>query len=158
MTEKAAFTEDLVADCRDLGRARIVLRNGLGVSETFTELSRLELADGWIHLVQEGAHLHLDVTRIHAVRFHDSRETRASLAISLCGERGCPLVVVVLDQLHGADAARQAATFERLRASYGAVSRLVSVQDLPGGRTEDRAGTVETSTAEGVAPATTLWH
>jgi hypothetical protein len=159
MMEKAAFTEDLVAACRDLGRARVVLRNALGLSETFTELSRLELGDGWIHLVQDGAHLHLDVTRLHAVRFHGDAATGESRAIALCGERGCPLLVVVLDQLQGSEAADQAARFESLRASYGPFTRLVSEQQLPGGRCEHRAsGTHQDGAAPSVAVAPGLWH
>src|SRR5262245_57717274 len=114
MTEKAAFTEDMIAACRELGRARIVLRNGLGLSETFAELSRLQLADGWVHLVQEGAHLHLDVTRLHTVRFHGSEEAGENRAISLCGEQGCPLVVLMLDQARGTAATAQAMRFERM--------------------------------------------
>ena len=156
MAEKAAFIEDLIAACRELGQARVVLRNGLGLSETFSELSRLQLGDGWIHLVQEGAHLHLDVTRLHLVRFHCTDETGESRAISLCGEHGCPLVVMMLDQARGSAATAQATRFERLREVYGPVSRLLSAEEVPGGRSDARAadGSAPTSVADGGA----LWH
>lgn len=158
MTEKAAFTEDLIAACRELGRARVVLRNGLGLSETFAELSGLQLADGWIHLVQEGAHLHLDVTRLRAVRFHCTDETGESRAISLCGEHGCPLVVMMLDQARGAAAAAQAMRFERLREIYGPVSRLLSAEDVPGGRGDGRTSGADSGAPASVADGGTLWH
>ena len=160
MTEKAAFTEAVVASCRDLGRARIVLRNLLGLSEVFADLAGLEVRDGWIHLVQENAHLHLDTTKLHAIRFHGSEETGEGRAISLCGERGCPLVVIVLDQLHDTDAAAQAACFERLRSEYGPVTRLVSAQDL---FTSDAAAVASADGAKRtldptVAGTGTVWH
>jgi hypothetical protein len=159
MTEKAAFTEELIDACRQLGRARIVLRNAVGLSETFAELSALALADGWIHLVQDGAHLPLDVTKLHAVRFHGAPETGESRAISLCGERGCPLVVMVLDQAHGHEAAAQADRFERLLTTYGPLSRLVSARDLPGGRSDTHASRgAEENLAAAVADGATLWH
>jgi hypothetical protein len=160
MTEKAAFTEAVVASCRDLGRARIVLRNMLGLSEVFADLVKLEVRDGWIHLVQENAHLHLDLQKLHAIRFHGSEETGEGRAISLCGERGCPLVVVVLDQLHDGDAEAQVACFERLRTEYGPISRLVSAQDL------FASDAVEAAPADDakrkldatVAGSGTMWH
>jgi hypothetical protein len=160
MMEKAAFTETVVASCRDLGRARIVLRNMLGLSEVFADLVGLEVRDGWIHLVQENAHLHLDASKLHAIRFHGSEESGEGRAISLCGERGCPLVVVVLDQLHDTDAEVQAACFERLRSEYGPMSRLVSAQDL------FASDAAETAFADGaeqardpeLAGSGTVWH
>jgi hypothetical protein len=160
MTEKAAFTEAVVASCRDLGRARIVLRNMLGLSEVFADLAGLEVRDGWIHLVQENAHLHLDAAKLHAVRFHGSDETGEGRAISLCGERGCPLVVVVLDQLRNADAEAQAALFERLRSEYGPITRLVSAQDL---FASDAAVALSSDGAKAtldpaVAGSGTMWH
>lgn len=160
MTEKAAFTETVVASCRELGKARIVLRNMLGLSELFADLAGLEVRDGWIHLVQEGAHLHLDAAKLHAIRFHGSEETGEGRAISLCGERGCPLVVVVLDQLRDADAEVQAELFERLRSEYGPISRLVSAQDL---FTSDEALAASADGAKAtldpaVAGSGTVWH
>lgn len=160
MIEKAAFVEDLIAACRELGRARIVLRNVLGLSEVFADLEKLELRDGWIHLVQEGAHLHLDVDRLHGVRFHQAAETGESRAISLCGERGCPLLVVVLDQTHGPAALAQTARFERLGEELGPFARLVSGQDLIG--RPAGAGTDSDAANRGaerpMAGGSTLWH
>ena len=157
--EKAAFTEAVVASCRELGRARVVLRNALGLSEIFADLAGLELREGWIHLVQENAHLHLDATKLHAVRFHGRDETGESRAISLCGERGCPLVVVVLDQLRDGDAEAQAARFERLRTEYGPSTRLVNAQDLlladaPAARSDDASVRLD-ATVAGPGP---IWH
>jgi hypothetical protein len=157
MMEKAAFTETVVASCRDLGRARIVLRNMLGLSEVFADLVGLEVRDGWIHLVQENAHLHLDASRLHAIRFHGSEETGEGRAISLCGERGCPLVVVVLDQLHDTDAEVQAACFERLRSEYGPMSRLVSAPDLFASDAASADGAKQVRDPA-LAGSGTVWH
>ena len=79
--------------------------------------------------------------------------------ISLCGERGCPLVVLVLDQTQGAEAIAQANRFERLREAYGPLARLVSAEQLPPGRPDAHASVgAEGTPLAAVADGGTLWH
>lgn len=158
MVEKAAFVEDLIAACQELGRARIVLRNTLGLSELFADLEKLELRDGWIHLIQEGAHLHLDVERLHGVRFHSAAQTGESRAISLCGERGCPLLVIVLDQACGAAALAQTARFERLGEELGPFARLISGQELIGRAGASDPDAPRRGPERPTNSGSTLWH
>lgn len=135
MEQSVAFTEDLLRACRALGRARVVMRNPVGVVEVFADLDRLELRDGWAHLCTEPFHVHLHCHAIAQVSFREPDETAAegSACRSLWfGDRnGVPLLLVILDRARGDEAAAQTRVFDGLRARHGATRALMSVDELP---------------------------
>jgi hypothetical protein len=114
-----AFTEDVLAECRALGRARIVLRNQAGVAEAFADLAHLALEGEWLDLCLEHVHLHVEHRRIARVRFLSLDETSAAPALWFCSESGCPVMLVVLDQATGDEAVLQAMRFTALRSRLG---------------------------------------
>src|SRR6185369_69991 len=99
-----------------------------GIAEAFVDLARLEIADGWANLVRAEVHVHLAPHALGAVAFRTIRSERnpAAPAIWLYGESGCPLVLVVLDQTRGAEAAEQGMAYHRLAGEYGPFFHLVS--------------------------------
>ena len=87
------------------------------------------------------------------------RTLRANLEF-IPSERGCPLLLVVLDQTHGPAALAQAARFERLGEELGPFARLVSGQDLigrPAGAGSD-AEPAQRGPERPMAGGSTLWH
>lgn len=134
MTEETvAFTEDLLRACRELGKARVVMRNPVGVVEVFGDLGALDIRDGWAHLCTAPYHLHLHCHAIAQVNFRDTDEEGKSAGRSVWfGDRnGVPLLLLVLDQAHGAGAAEQARVFGELREAHGPTRALMSVDELP---------------------------
>ena len=132
--ESISFTEEVLRDCRTLGRVRVVLRNGFGVVEAFVDLADLSLRDGWAHLIDKGFHVHVDIASIAGVRFvePEAAETcRGAAALWFESGAGTPLLVVLLDQECGAERIDQRRAFDRLRASYGARRALVSLAEIP---------------------------
>jgi hypothetical protein len=134
VANRAVFTEDFLTECRALGKVRLVHRNAVGIAEAFVDLSTLEIADGWANLVREDVHVHLSPKSLGAVAFRTirSENSAAAPAIWLYGEAGCPLVLVVLDQTRGAEAAAQEKAYARLSGEYGPFFHLVSRARLPG--------------------------
>jgi hypothetical protein len=133
MEEAVAFTEDLLRACRELGKARVVMRNPVGVVEVFGDLGALEIRDGWAHLCTEPFHLHLHCHAIAQVNFRDTDAEGASVGRSVWfGDRnGVPLLLLVLDRARGTDAAEQARVFDELRDAHGPTRSLMSVDELP---------------------------
>lgn len=133
MEESVAFTEDLLRACRALGRARVVMRNPVGVVEVFADLDRLELRDGWAHLCTEPFHVHLHCHAIAQVSFRAPGEGDDAAARSLWfGDRnGVPLLLLILDHARGDERAAQARVFDGLRAHHGTTRALMSVDELP---------------------------
>lgn len=135
MEQAVAFTEDLLRACKALGRARVVMRNPVGVVEVFADLDRLELRDGWAHLCADPYHLHLHCHAIARVSFRepDDAEEGDSTCRSLWfGDRnGVPLLLLILDRTRGEEAAAQTRVFDGLRARHGATRALMSLDELP---------------------------
>ncbi|MEW6268916.1 MAG: hypothetical protein AB1689_06415 [Thermodesulfobacteriota bacterium] len=134
MEGAVAFTEEMLAACRGLGRARVVLRNPVGVVEVFADLAALELRDGWAHLCTEPFHLHLHCHAIAEVHFRvpDAADTAsASRAVWFADKHGVPLLLLVLDQARGDGAAEQARVFDGLRDEHGPSRPLMSLDALP---------------------------
>ncbi|HEY8517673.1 MAG TPA: ChuX/HutX family heme-like substrate-binding protein [Candidatus Binatia bacterium] len=133
MDEVVAFTEEMLAACRALGRARVVLRNPVGVVEVFADLGTLELRDGWAHLCTEPFHLHLHCHSIAEVHFRvpDGEGASASRAVWFADKNGAPLLLIVLDQAKGDRATEQARVFDALRAQHGPSRPLMSLDALP---------------------------
>ena len=134
MEETVAFTEDLLRACKELGRARVVMRNPVGVVEVFADLGTLELRDGWAHLCAEPFHLHLHCHAIVQVSFRDARSgegTSQGRAVWFGDQRGVPLLLLILDLAKGADANDQARVFDELHAAHGSTRALMSVDELP---------------------------
>jgi len=135
MTEEAvAFTEDLLRACRALGKARVVMRNPVGVVEVFGDLASLEIRDGWAHLCTEPFHLHLHCHAIAQVNFRDPQPGEGASggrSIWFGDKRGVPLLLLVLDQARGAGAADQARVFDELLDAHGPTRTLMSMDELP---------------------------
>ena len=129
-----AFTEDLLHACKALGKARLVMRNPLGVVEVFGDLAAIELRDGWAHLCTEPVHLHLHCHAIAEVNFRDAAAgegAHASRAVWFADRNGVPLLLLVLDQARGAGAAEQARVFGALRRTHGPTRALMSLDEVP---------------------------
>lgn len=138
MEETVAFTEDLLRACRALGKARVVMRNPVGVVEVFSDLDALDVRDGWAHLCTEPFHLHLHCHAIAQVNFRDQQATESESAHASSGrsiwfgdKHGVPLLLLVLDQTRGANAAEQARVFGELFEAHGPTRSLMSVDELP---------------------------
>lgn len=141
MEETVAFTEDLLRACRALGKARVVMRNPVGVVEVFSDLDALDVRDGWAHLCTEPFHLHLHCHAIAQVNFRDPQAESESASASDHGasgrsiwfgdKHGVPLLLLVLDQARGASAAEQARVFGELLQAHGPTRALMSVDELP---------------------------
>lgn len=134
MEETVAFTEDLLRECKALGRARVVMRNPVGVVEVFADLGTLELRDGWAHLCSEPFHLHLHCHAIAQVSFRDVRSSESGSqgrAVWFGDQRGVPLLLLILDVARGADATEQARVFDDLHATHGPTRSLMSLDELP---------------------------
>jgi hypothetical protein len=134
MEEVVAFTEDLLRACKALGKARVVLRNPIGVVEVFADLAAIELRDGWAHLCAEPFHLHLHCHAIAEVNFRDEgagEGASASRAVWFADRQRVPLLLLILDQARGAGAAEQAQVFGELRRVHGASRPLMSLDELP---------------------------
>jgi hypothetical protein len=138
MEETVAFTEDLLRACRALGKARVVMRNPVGVVEVFGDLDALDVRDGWAHLCTEPFHLHLHCHAIAQVNFRDSQASESESTHGASGrsiwfgdKHGVPLLLLVLDQARGASAAEQARVFEELLGAHGPTRALMSVDELP---------------------------
>ncbi len=131
--ETVSFTEEVLGACRELGRARVVMRNPVGVAEAFADLESLELRDGWAHLCQGAVHVHAEVGAIAGVRFVGAGEvcSCAGPAVWFACRNGSPLLLFVLDQTKGLEQVEQARAFDLLRARFGDVRALVSSSDLP---------------------------
>jgi hypothetical protein len=131
--QAVSFTEEVLEACRGLGRARVVLRNPVGVAEAFVDLVRLELHDGWANLCVDAVHVHAQVQAIGGVRFVEPGATCGckSPAIWFAGQSGSPLLLLVLDQTAGEERILQERAFERLRELYGDARALVSSADVP---------------------------
>src|SRR5262249_36162839 len=98
MTGGVAFTEDLLSACTALGKARVVLRNPVGVVEVFADLGALELRDGWAHLCAEPFHLHLHCHAIAEVNFRDAAAGEGadtSRAVWFGDRKGVPLLLLI---------------------------------------------------------------
>jgi hypothetical protein len=131
MEEAVAFTEDLLRACRAFGRARVVMRNPVGVVEVFADLGAIELRDGWAHLCTEPFHLHLHCHAIAQVNFRDGDENGAGRSVWFGDRHGVPLLLLVLDQARGAGAAEQDRVFGELRDAHGPTRALISIDELP---------------------------
>jgi hypothetical protein len=134
MEGAVAFTEEMLAACRGLGRARVVLRNPVGVVEVFADLAALELRDGWAHLCTEPFHVHLHCHAIAEVHFRSQAAgegASASRAVWFADKRGVPLLLLVLDQAQGEEAAEQARVFDGLLGEHGPSRPLMSLDELP---------------------------
>ena len=129
-----AFTEDLLRACKALGKARVVLRNPVGVAEVFGDLGAIEVRDGWAHLCTEPFHLHLHCHAIAEVNFRDEgagEDGSASRAVWFADRKGVPLLLLILDQARGAGAAEQARVFGELRSTHGPSRALMSLDEIP---------------------------
>ena len=128
MSNQAMFTETLLDACRTLGPVRVVLRNGVGVAELFTDLANLEIRGPWANLVSQGSHLHFSPETLGSVAFRtiESEKGDPAPAIWLYGSGGCPLLLFVLDQTRGIEAQEQRATYRELQRSYGPFMHLIS--------------------------------
>src|SRR6185369_5613447 len=128
-----SFTEDVLGACRDLGRARVVLRNPVGIAEVFANLASLELRNGWAHLCLGAVHVHAEVEAIAGVRFVAAGEacSCAGPAVWFASRSGSPLLLLVLDQTRGIDQVEQTRAFDALRSRFGHASSLVSSGEVP---------------------------
>ena len=134
MEETVAFTEDLLRACKALGRARVVMRNPVGVVEVFADLGTIELRDGWAHLCSEPFHLHLHCHAIAQVSFRDAQAGEGGSqgrAVWFGDQRGVPLLLLILDVARGADANDQHRVFDEMLAAHGPTRSLMSVDELP---------------------------
>jgi len=131
--ESVSFTEEVLGACRDLGRARVVLRNPVGIAEVFANLANIELRNGWAHLCLGAVHVHAEVEAIAGVRFVAAGEacSCAGPAVWFASRTGSPLLLFVLDQTQGIEQLEQARAFDSLRARFGDVRALVSSGELP---------------------------
>lgn len=132
--ERVSFTEEVLGACRELGRARVVLRNPVGIAEAFADLEALELRDGWAHLCEGAAHVHAQVEAIAGVRFvgtDDAACTCAGPAVWFASRSGSPLLMFVLDQTRGVEQLEQVRAFDTLRARFGDARALVSSGGIP---------------------------
>lgn len=131
--ERTSYTEEALAACRALGRARVVLRNALGLSEAFVDLAELELRDGWAHLCTEAVHVHLVVSAIAELRIEAGicGPHTSGPAVWFSASSGVPLLLIVLDQTNGPARHEQKQAFAQLLATYGARRALVSAGDVP---------------------------
>jgi hypothetical protein len=131
--ESMSFTEEVLEACRGLGRARLVLRNGVGLTELFVDLAALEVRGGWVHACVETAHLHAEVAAIAGVRFVEPGASCSckSPAVWFAARSGAPVLLFVLDQAKGEAREEQERAFARLRDTYGEVRALMSTADLP---------------------------
>lgn len=134
MEGAVAFTEEVLRACGALGRVRVVLRNPVGVVEVFADLGALELRDGWAHLCSEPYHVHLHCHTIAEVCFREPEpgaEGSEARALWFAARSGAPLLLLVLDQVRGAQAAEQARAFDELRRRHGPRRALLSRDELP---------------------------
>jgi len=134
MEGAVAFTEEMLRACKELGRARVVMRNPVGVVEVFADLADLELRDGWAHLCTEPFHVHLHCHAIAEVHFRapDGVEAASAARSVWFGDKnGVPLLLLVLDVAKGAGAAEQAHAFDALHRLHGPTRALVSRDELP---------------------------
>lgn len=134
MNQSICMTEDVLHACRSLGRARVVLRNSFGIAEAFSDLSRINIRDGWLHLCDDSFHIHLECHTITSVRFHeckDGKHTTPAYSISFCDLAGVPMLVFALDQAQGADLLHQARRFSQLRNEFGPARLLVPGDERP---------------------------
>ena len=131
--ESVSFTEDILEECRGLRKARVVLRNPLGLAELFVDLASLEMRGGWANVCLDDVHLHAEISAIAGVRFLDGGSgcQCAGPAIWFAARNGSPLLLIVLDQVKGAERVEQERAFARLRDSYGAARALVSTAEVP---------------------------
>lgn len=130
---QAVLTEEFVAACRELGRARVIVRNSLGLAEGFVDLRDIAIEDGWLNLCCDRFHIHLVTSAICAVRLNDAvpnEAGRPARSISFFGGGGCALVVIALDQTTGEDEALQDALFDELRTRFGRSCALVAGEEL----------------------------
>lgn len=133
MSRHAALTETFLSACRRLGRVRVVHRNGVGLSEIFTDLDKLEVGSDGANLVLPHAHLHLTPKSFGAAAFRsvESEHGASAPAVWLYGAEGCPLLLFVLDQTKGDSAREQWAAYRQLRCEYGPFVHLMSRRGAP---------------------------
>ena len=132
--EAVVFTEDLLRACQALGKARVVMRNPVGVIEVFGDLANLELRDGWAHLCTEPFHLHLHCHAIAEIHFRDpgtNAEETAARSVWFADRSGAPLLLIILDQTSGTKAAEQARVFGALHREHGSSRPLMSHDAVP---------------------------
>ncbi|MDG2305431.1 MAG: hypothetical protein P8R42_12450 [Candidatus Binatia bacterium] len=133
MANRAAFTEALLRDCRRLGPARLVLRNGVGLSEVFVDLEKIDLQEGWAHVVLPSTHVHLTPGALGAVAFRTvcGGNGHHAPAIWLYGSEGAPLVMIILDQTTGEAAKTQSSRYREIAREFGPFMYLVSEREKP---------------------------
>ncbi len=134
MEHTISLTEQLLGACRELGKARVILRNSFGLAEGFGELSELEIRDGWLHFCRESFHLHVQCHTLTSVHFNECRDGKhntPAYSISFCDLAGVALLVFALDQTRGTEILHQARHFRHLRDKFGPIRLLMSEQGIP---------------------------
>ncbi len=131
--QESSYVEEVFSACRALGRARVVLRNAVGLTEAFLDLEQLELHDGWAHLCTDAVHVHLVLRAIAEVHIDAGTSYPGCVGPSVwfAARSGAPLLLITLDRQRGSVRHEQKRAFATLLATYGARRALVSADDMP---------------------------
>jgi len=108
---------ELAEEMASWGRVRLVVRNGVAVSEMLGSLEGVRLSQGWLTVENDHFHLHLkadEIKEVYLLSKKGHRRERASYSVQFLDRSGAAALKVFL--LETAEGSPQVAGFKKLVA------------------------------------------